>query len=360
MSRVAGVRRGGVAVFPATDAHSGTERLVVLAEVRDGLTPAELYRIQGEINSLAADHIGLPADDIVLAPPRTVPKTSSGKIRRAACRERYEQGELLAGQRAAWRQWLGLIGRSVAAGGGRLLRRGAGWAWSGWAWLIFALLVPPAWLAIAIAPALPQRRRIARASARLGLRLTGLWPRVEGLHHLAARAPLLVVANHASYLDGLILTAVLPPRFTYVAKQELLRNPLAAIPLRRLGCAFVERFESARGIEDARKLEARVRAGECLMFFPEGTFTDEAGLLPFRLGAFVLAAGAAVPVIPVTLSGTRTLLCGESKRPRYSRLAVRVGAPLSAQGAGWDDALALRDAARRQILVPLGEPDLTG
>ena len=97
VSRLPGVRQGGVAVFPATDAQSGTERLVVLAEIRDD-SAANRARIQAEINGLAVDLLGVPADDVVLAPPRSVLKTSSGKIRRAACRELYERG---AARRAA-------------------------------------------------------------------------------------------------------------------------------------------------------------------------------------------------------------------------------------------------------------------
>jgi len=203
-----------------------------------------------------------------------------------------------------------------------------------------------------------RRRRIARACARLALAMTGLTPRVTGLQQLAGHAgPLIVVANHASYLDALILTAVLPPRFTYVAKQELLKKPLAAIPLRRLGSAFVERFDSARGVEDTRALEERVGAGESVVFFPEGTFKREPGLLPFRLGAFMLAARSGRPVLPVTLIGTRTLLHGESWRPHYSALEVYIGVPLTVQGDDWQTALQLRDGARRQILAKLGEPD---
>jgi 1-acyl-sn-glycerol-3-phosphate acyltransferase len=192
----------------------------------------------------------------------------------------------------------------------------------------------------------------------VALALTGLTPRVTGLQQLAGHAgPLIAVANHASYLDALILTAVLPPHFTYVAKQELLKKPLAAIPLRRLGSAFVERFDSARGVEDTRALEARLRAGESVVFFPEGTFKSEPGLLPFRMGAFMLAARSGRPVLPVTLTGTRTLLRGESWRPHFSALQVQIGAPLSAAGEDWQAALQLRDSARRQILSPLGEPD---
>jgi 1-acyl-sn-glycerol-3-phosphate acyltransferase len=360
VSRLPGVRRGGVAVFPATDAHSGTERLVVLAEIRDD-TAANRARIEAEINGLAVDVIGMPADDIVLAPPRTVLKTSSGKVRRAACRERYERGELLAAQRPPWQQWLRLEGAGVLARARRHLGRAADAAWAAWAWAVYLAIVPLAWLLIALVPCRALRRRIARSCARIALALTGLTPRVTGLQQLAGLdGALIVVANHASFLDALVLTAVLPPRFAYVAKQELLQKPLAAIPLRRLGSAFVERFDSARGVEDTRALEERVRAGEPLVFFPEGTFVAEPGLLPFRLGAFMLAARAGRPVLPVTLVGTRTLLRGVSWRPHYSALEVRIGAPLSAEGDPWQAALQLRDGARRQILAESGEHDAAG
>ncbi len=358
VSSVRGVRRGGVAVFPATDARAGTERLVILAETREN-SAAERSRMLAEINNLAVDLVGMPADDIVLAPPRTVLKTSSGKLRRAACRELYERGATGSTQRAPWRQWVRLGYLGAMAQAARLLRRGAEWTWSAWAWTVFVTIVPFAWLLIVLAPGLTLRRRIARASARLAFALTGLTLRVEGLQHLGDpdHAPVIVAANHASYLDALLLTAVLPARFAYVAKQELLGNPKAAIPLRRLGSAFVERFDDARGAEDMRELEERARAGESVVFFPEGTFRREPGLMPFRLGAFLAAARSGTPVLPVTLIGTRSLLRDEQWRPRRGELRVLIGEPLFAAGDDWQAALQLRDAARRQILAQLGEPD---
>jgi 1-acyl-sn-glycerol-3-phosphate acyltransferase len=360
-SHVEGVRRGGVAVFPATDPQSGSERLVVLAETREK-DAATRARILAEINHLAVDLIGLPADDIVLAPPRSVLKTSSGKIRRAACRELYERGEL-GGQpgataRAPWLQMLRIGWAGAQARSGQLARAVGGWAWSLWAWAVFATLVPLAWILIVLAPALTLRRHIARRIARSALTLTGLTPAVTGLQHLAGSSPLIVVANHASYLDGLILTAVLPPRFAYVGKQELLGNPFAAIPLRRLDSAFVERFDGARGVLDTRTLETRMHNGDALLFFPEGTFRAAPGLLPFRMGAFVIAANTGKAVVSVTLTGTRALLPGESLRPRHSPLQVWVDAPLIVPpDDGWQAALQLRDAARRQMLARLDEHD---
>lgn len=360
ISQVQGVRRGGVAVFPATDARSGTERLVVLAEIRDTGNAKERSRIMAEINRLAIDLVGMPADDIVLAPPRTVLKTSSGKVRRAACRELYEHGTLGGAPRAPWLQVLRLALSGARAKALQLLRRAANGVWAAWAWTVFTIVVPLAWLMIVLMPVLKLRRRVARECARLALALTGLTPEVTGLQHLADTSSCIVVANHSSYLDALILTAVLPPRFAFVAKQELLAKSRTSIPLRRLDSAFVERFDSARGVEDVQELEKRARNGDSLIFFPEGTFRAQPGLLPFRIGAFTVAAHSALPVVPVTLNGTRALLRGEAMRPHFARLQVWVHAPLQQPGTDWQAALQLRDAARRQILTQLQEPDLSG
>lgn len=356
VGRVPGVRAGNVVVFPATDAASGTEGLVVLAETRaaDGAAQAPM---RAAIEGLAVELTGLPADDVVLAPPGTVLKTSSGKLRRTACRTAYERGELLRRPRPPWQQAAGL---ALAAARARLRaawRHTRGSLWSLWAWLVFGLLAPLFWLLIALAPTLRLRRATARTGARLALTAGGILPRVSGLENLPADGPVVIVANHASYLDGMALAAALPARFAYVAKQELLEHPFSATPLRRLGAAFVERFDAARGLEDSQALEARLAAGDALVFFPEGTFNEAPGLLPFRMGAFLAAARTCTSVVPVTLCGTRSLLPDLRRWPRFSPLAVTVHPPLRPAGADWPAALALRDAARAAILAQLGEPD---
>lgn len=357
VSQVRGVRKGGVAVFPASNTHTGTERLVILAETHESST-IERDRILAEINNLTVDLAGMPADDIVLAPPRAVLKTSSGKIRRTACRELYEHGTIGSTQRAPWWQIVRLGAAAAIAQVTHLLQRSGEWTWGAWAWVVFAAIVPFAWLLIVLAPRLSLRRRIARACARLAFALTGLTLRVEGLQYLNNLTPAILVANHASYLDALLLTAILPARFAYVAKQELQRNPAAAIPLRRLGSAFVERFDDTRGVEDVRKLEERVRAGESMVFFPEGTFRREAGLMPFRLGAFLAAARSGTPLLPVTLIGTRSLLGAGQWLPHRSELKVLIDKPIYATGHDWQAALQLKSVARRQILAQLNEPDI--
>ena len=354
VASLTGVRKGGVAVFPASDLRSGTERLVVLAETKLS-EPGPRSELTQTITALAATLLGAPADDVVLAPPRSVLKTSSGKIRRAACRALYEQGRLGVTQRAPWRQWLALAIEAIAARARKARRSAALWAWGLWAWAVFVGLSAVAWCAVMLLPGLGPRRRAAWKLARLATRLIRLPVQVQGLDRLPAHGARIVVANHASYIDAILLGAMLPPDFSFVAKRELADVALIGTALRRLGAVFVERFDAAQGVEDTRALQARVRAGESLAFFPEGTFGRASGLQPFKLGAFVVAAETATPLVPVTLNGTRSLLRDQAWLPRRQAVQVLIGPPIMPTGAGWEHALELRDAARTAIVQGLTE-----
>lgn len=354
VARLPGVRKGGVAVFPASDRRSGTERLVVLAETRLA-EPGPRGQLIQTITALAATLLGAPADDVVLAPPGSVLKTSSGKIRRAACRALYEQGRLGLTQRAPWRQWLALALDAAVALARSTRRSAALWAWGLWAWAVFVALGVFAWSAVMLLPSLGLRRRAAWMLARLATHLIRLPVQVQGLDRLPSHRACIVVANHASYVDAILLGAMLPPDFSFVAKRELADTALIGRALRRLGAVFVERFEVAQGVDDTRTLQARVLAGESLACFPEGTFGRAAGLQPFKLGAFVVAAETATPLVPVTLNGTRSLLRDESWLPRRQSVQVLIGAPITPAGKGWQHALDLRDAARKAIGLGLTE-----
>ena len=187
--------------------------------------------------------------------------------------------------------------------------------------------------------------------------MTGTPLTVRGLEHLPD-GPCVLVANHSSFLDAYVLMAAIPRQFHYVAKRELLDNRWLGQPLERIGTLFVERFDVQRGVDEARKVAEAARAGQSLGFFPEGTFARMPGLLPFRMGAFLAAAQAGAPVVPVTIRGTRSILRAGSWFPRRGRLEVIVEPPISPDGEDWAAAVRLRDAARAAILRHCGEPDL--
>ncbi len=351
-----GVRKGCVAVFGVNDAERAVERVVAVAETRerDAARRAELER---RIVALATDEIGLPPDEVVLAPPHAVLKTSSGKIRRAAVREAYLGGTLGASSRAPWLQVARL---ALASAGGRLrnaLDRTRAVAYGAWAWGWFAVLAPLAVLGMLALPRLEQRWALSRGLARLLARMAGCRLEVDGLERLPS-GPHVIVANHASYLDGFVLVAALPKPVAFVAKVELAGNRLLRRLFLRMGARFVERFDSRRSVEDTRALAAVAGQGAPLAFFAEGTFTAQPGLRPFRLGAFQVAAEQGLPVVPVALKGTRQVLRDGSWIPCRGALAVTVCPSIRPEGQDWRDVLALRDAARQAILERCGEPAL--
>ncbi|MBL8392744.1 MAG: AMP-binding protein [Candidatus Accumulibacter sp.] len=353
-----GVRRGCVAVFASNDPVNATERLVVVAETREE-DPQRREQLRQQINEAAVTAIGLPADEVVLAPPNSVLKTSSGKIRRNASREAYERGLLGVAGVSARRQ---LVRLAIAGGQARAAearRRFSRWAYGAWCWTVFLLLGLPV-MALVIALRSPSAgRRIVHHAARIFLRLAGMPVPAVTADALPA-APHLLLLNHCSYLDSLVLFAALPPAaaYSFVAKREFVAQPLIHAFLRALGTLFVERFDASKSVEDVDEIIAALARGQRVLVFPEGTFSREAGLKPFRMGAFVAAVRAGVPVLVGGLRGTRSVLRDRSWLPRRAPLAFETGALLPPDGDDWAAAVRLRDASRRAMLPLCGEHDL--
>jgi 1-acyl-sn-glycerol-3-phosphate acyltransferase len=168
----------------------------------------------------------------------------------------------------------------------------------------------------------------------------------------------MLVFNHSSYMDSLVLATVLPGEPAIVAKRELAQQFVAGLLLRRLGIPFVERYDVFGGLADAQALMALARQGRILVFFPEGTFTRRAGLSGFYLGAFKVAAEANFPILPSVIRGTRSMLRGEQWFPRHTAISVEIGEPVMPSGTDFGSVLRLRDTVRNVILARCGEPDL--
>ncbi len=356
VGELTGVRKGCVAVFGSTEEVSATENIVVLAETRE-TEPEKRRELERQVLETATELLGMPPERVVLAPPRSIPKTSSGKIRRAAAKELYESNRIGRPSRALWLQVL----RLALLGAVRRLRRWWHLAgevlYAGYWWSVMGLGLTLIWLLVCAVPRRGWRWPALRAAGRPMLRLAGVWPDVTGWEHVPAEGAVLV-SNHASYLDPMIMAAMLPGAPVFVAKQELAPQFFAGNLLRRLGVLFVERWSPERGVADAQEAAALAKAERLLVFYPEGTFKREPGLLPFRLGAFVVAAETGLPVVPAALRGTRSLLRGDTWFPRRARVALEFGPAIEVAGEGFDAALALRTKARAWVLAHCGEPDL--
>jgi 1-acyl-sn-glycerol-3-phosphate acyltransferase len=209
-----------------------------------------------------------------------------------------------------------------------------------------------------ILPGLERRRNVARRMSRMLLRFAGMPLIIKNMDHIPD-GQCVVVANHASYLDGLVMTAALPPRFGFVIKREMERVPVAGTLLRRLGSHFVERFNRHRGGADARRVLRTAVNGSSLVFFPEGTFDERPGLGKFHAGAFSIAARAGCPVVPAVVRGTRHAFPPKRPWPQPSRIEIEFLEPIVAEAEAYEAAaMELRDRARLAILNQLREPDL--
>lgn len=355
---LAGIRKGCVAVFAATDPGGGTEKLVVMAETRE--TAAEpRARLTDEINRVSIDVVGIPADEIVLAPPYTVLKTSSGKIRRAASREIFERGAIGGRRSSAWWQIARLASAALLSRLSTHLRSAASTVYGLYAWLVFGLLAVPTWTITALARKPTVGRIAVHLATRLFLYLIGMRARRVSPSRVPGK-PHVLVCNHASYLDSVVLYAILPPqaRYAFVAKRELESHWFPRLFLRGLGTLFVDRFAARQGAEDAQAMVAALEAGQSLVVFPEGTFSREAGLRYFRMGAFVAAAKAGLPIATAGLRGMRAVLRDKTRLPRHGRIEFELGATLVPIADDWQAAVRLRDQARSQMLELCGEPDL--
>jgi 1-acyl-sn-glycerol-3-phosphate acyltransferase len=354
---IPGIRKGCVAVFGSPDPASGTERVIVVAETREEESDT-LQALQLQVQGVTADLLGMPPDAVLLAAPHTVLKTSSGKIRRAAVRALFETGRIGQHPHAVWWQVVRLTLASLRPRLHNVSRRLSDTAYAAYAHLIFWVLAPPVWLLVTLLPRTSWCWAVMRQGARLLFRLGRIPVSVAGVEQLPRGQACVLVSNHASYLDGVVLVAALPDEVAFVAKAELARRFIPRRFLQRIGAVFVERFDQQRGVADARLAVQAVQGGRSLAFFPEGTFTRMPGLLPFHMGAFVAAAEAGVPVVPVTIRGTRSLLRGDSRFPRRGAVRISIAAPILPAGTDWAAAVKLRDASRAAILLHLGEPDL--
>lgn len=354
-----GVRKGCVAVVGAPDPVAGTERLVAVVETREQAA-ARRQALVRQAGQVAREVLDTPVDEVLLVPPRAIPKTTSGKIRRAATRDRYLAGELGLPPPPLWRQLASALVPTLGPALERGVDRLAGWGYTAYGWLLLVPFYALVWL-LTVALGRPDWNwRLTGGAARIYLRLLGIPLAIEGVSSLPP-GPCVAVANHSSYLDGLVLMAALKRPFSFVAKRELDRQWVAGTYLRAVGTEFVERFDAVRGVQDQKELSGLARAGRSLFFFPEGTFVHGAGLQRFHLGAFLAAAGAGLPVVPVAIRGTRQILRSGSWRLHRGAVAVTVGEAVPPVGGEvWEAALEQQKAAREFILAHCGEPDLTG
>jgi 1-acyl-sn-glycerol-3-phosphate acyltransferase len=299
--------------------------------------------------------IGVPPDLVVIDRPGTVLKTPSGKIRHSAIRDAYVRGTL-GRRRPLAVQQMRLAVADVRARAARLANGAGRFLFTAY---VLAIVVPTLtllWICLLVGPSGRRADKAAKSWCRMALAVCGLRPRVTGIEHLDGLGAAILAANHASYIDSVVLMATIPTDFRFLAKRHLADYPLIGTVIRRVGHVTIDKATVAQQLSGADVLARQLREGQQMLVFPEGTFLRPPELLPFRLGAFKAAVETGRPIVPIALRGTRPVLPAYTYLFRRGPIDVIVGAPLVPAGQGWQEMVRLRDEARLAIARGCGEP----
>lgn len=242
-----------------------------------------------------------------------------------------------------------------------LTRRLGAWVYGVYTWVVFIVLVL-SFGGIAFVAGRPDRsRRLARYFARGMFRLAGIPITAMGLEKLPAQ-PHVLLANHTSFLDAIVLTALLPasPGYTFTTRQEFRLQSVLCPLLRSVHTIVLKRPSEADHGSGVDTMRTALQRGENLMIFPEGGFGPEPGLRPLHSGAFVTAAQAHAPIVVAGLRGARDVLPSGSWLPKRSPIVFEIGPTLLPDEQTADEIPALIAAAHRALAPLTGEGTYLG
>ena len=368
-TRAEGIRKGCVVAFGLNDEASGTEKLVVVAETRER-DASRRAAIAAKLTEQVSQGLGLPPDRVELIPPGSIPKTSSGKLRREETKQLYLAGTLAAGRAPAWVQIVRLgtksgihnFSRAVLAG----MKRGLEMVYGVYFFVVFALWIVPTWAILHLIRDHRAAGRYTSSALKILFALIGCRVRVTGMEYVNAPGAKIFTSNHTSYFDVLPLMLGLGVPYRFVAKMEVHGMPFIGAFLDRMGHLRFDRSNAGSRLRQVREVEKLLREGESIFIFPEGTFTPEDGVQPFQLGAFKASVMAGAPILPISLAGTRKALRDGTYLPRPTSITITVHPPIypnaavndenRSKASEWQELIRLRDLTREAIAKDSGEP----
>jgi 1-acyl-sn-glycerol-3-phosphate acyltransferase len=193
-------------------------------------------------------------------------------------------------------------------------------------------------------------RRLARFWGKTLCRICGVQVSSHGGDDVHWDEPLIVMANHQSYLDIPVLYATLPEPFGMLAKQELFRVPVFSSAMRGMRCVPIDRGNRRQSFASLQQAADLVRTGNSIVVFPEGTRSDDGLVHELKKGPFYLAEMAAVPIVPVGIRGTRDALAKDRLWVRSADVTVSIGKPLRQNSKGQAARDRLREAVRSALI----------
>jgi 1-acyl-sn-glycerol-3-phosphate acyltransferase len=160
----------------------------------------------------------------------------------------------------------------------------------------------------------------------------------------------IVCPNHQSNADILALLLMLPVRFVWVIKKELLRIPIFGWGLGRTGAISLDRSKGKEALKRMKESAGVLNEGWSVLVYPEGTRTFDGKVQDFKRGAFVMAVHTGVPILPVSVNGAYKIMPRGTVHFRSGHMKLVLGRPIETEGLGEDDIPMLMDKTREAIL----------
>ena len=194
--------------------------------------------------------------------------------------------------------------------------------------------------------------KVPRWWSRATLWAAGAKVRLHGEENLGDGSPRIFVSNHVSWFDVPALAAVLP-RYKFVAKAELFKVPVFGWGIRALGMVEIQRENRKAAFEAYETAAKKIREGNSVVVYPEGTRGFDYALRPFKKGPFVLAVAAGVPIVPVLLHGTIEALPRGSLRAHPGTIDVHLLEPIPTAGYDYERRDELMQRVRESMIAAM-------
>lgn len=355
VGQISGVRQGCVIAFSLNDSEKGTDQLIIVAEKNPAIEPT--VDLKSAIIEKITTNLDVTPDDVVLVAPRVIPKTSSGKLQRNACKTLYLNKKLHKKTLPASLQYLKIGIKSFITKARNYCISLAGIFYTFYIAVLVSVTFIPIWLILKIG----SQKMIdvtMQKWTRIICILSFCPQKIINANNLTTASPVIFVANHSSYLDVALLAGLVPAGTRFVGKRSLFNIPVLKTILNAAKHIPVDKDNSAKSIDDINRLLLMLRSGESILIFPEGTFSSSIGLRPFKLSAFKIAADMNIPICPIAIQGTRKILRGNEFIMQPHAVKVTIGPLFYATGSDWNSIIELKNQVYTEILDNCGEPSL--
>jgi len=170
--------------------------------------------------------------------------------------------------------------------------------------------------------------KIERIWAKCILVASGVKVTVKGLHNIDPAGSYIYMSNHLSNFDIPVLLAYLPVQFRWLAKAELFKIPIFGYAMQRAGYISINRFDRKSAIQSLNKVAEIIRNGTSVIIFPEGTRSQNQNIQSFKKGGFVLAVDSGVPITPMIIHGTWTIMQKKQILVRPGNVVLEIKKPI--------------------------------